>query len=153
MRTIPLKESLNVEFKSDKNLLPDAELIDAVVGMTNAKGGTLFLGVEDDGKITGVHPKHADEIGVVALIANKTRPSITVQAELVREESYPVLRIQVPMSSKFVVASSDGKVLQRRLKLNGTPENSPIYPYEINSRLSELSLLDFSAQILPGAER
>lgn len=153
MRTIPLKESLNVEFKSDKNLLPDAELIDAVVGMTNAKGGTLFLGVEDDGKITGVHPKHADEIGVVALIANKTRPSITVQAELIREESHPVLRIQVPMSSKFVVASSDGKVLQRRLKLNGTPENSPIYPYEINSRLSELSLLDFSAQILPGAER
>ena len=100
MRTIPLKENLNVEFKSDKNLLPDGELIDAVVGMTNAKGGTLFLGVEDDGKITGVHPKHADETGVVALIANKTRPSITVQAELILEESHQVLRIQVPMRSK-----------------------------------------------------
>ena len=54
MRNIPKKEDLFTEFKSDtkeKNGLPDSELIDAVVGMTNAEGGILYLGVEDDGEI------------------------------------------------------------------------------------------------------
>ena len=37
------------------------------------------------------------------------------------------------------------------MKADGTPENVPMYPYEINTRLSELSLLDFSAQPVPGA--
>ena len=42
MRTIPKKEDLFTEFKSDtkeKNGLPDSELIDAIVGMTNEEGG------------------------------------------------------------------------------------------------------------------
>jgi len=37
------------------------------------------------------------------------------------------------------------------LKPNGSPENVPMYPYEIPSRLSALNLLDYSAQILEGA--
>lgn len=150
MRTIPNKEDLTNEFKSDKKKLGDNDLIDAIVGMTNTEGGTLFLGVEDDGKITGVHKQHADEIGVAALVANKTVPSISVRAEIIEEEGIEVLRIEIPMS-RTIVATSDGKVLRRRLKLDGTPENVPMYPFEINTRLSELSLLDFSAQILPGA--
>ena len=35
--------------------------------MTNTAGGCLFLGVEDDGTITGVHKKHRDPIGVTAV--------------------------------------------------------------------------------------
>lgn len=51
----------------------------------------------------------------------------------------------------FVVATAGGKVLRRRLKVDGTPENVPMYPFEITSRLSELNLLDFSARPLNGA--
>ena len=147
MRTIPEKESLIIEFKSDLKLLPDSELVEAIIGMTNTDGGTLYLGVEDNGDITGVNKKHADEIGVAALIANKTVPSIAVRAEIISEENMDVLKIEIPMS-RTIVASADGKILRRRLKLDGTPENIPMYPYEINTRLSELSLLDFSAQPL-----
>lgn len=53
MRTIPEKEDLFTEFKSDtkkKNGLPDSELIEAVVGMANAEGGILYVGVEDYAK-------------------------------------------------------------------------------------------------------
>ena len=78
MRTVPEKESLVVEFKSDLKLLSDSELVEAIIGMTNTDGGTLYLGVEDNGNVTGVHKKHADEIGVAALIANKTVPSLAV---------------------------------------------------------------------------
>ena len=130
--------------------LPDNELIDAIVGITNTEGGILYLGVEDDGLITGVHHHHADEIGVVALIANKTVPSVSARAEIITEEGKNILKIEIPMS-RTIIASSDGKILRRRLKVDGTPENVPMYPYEINSRLSELSLLDFSAQVLAGA--
>ena len=150
MRTIPSKETLTIEFKSDQKKLHDTDLVDAVIGMANTEGGILFLGVEDDGEITGVHRQHADEIGVAALIANKTVPSVSVRAEIVTEEKQDVLKIEIPMS-KTIIASADGKILRRRLKIDGTPENIPMYPYEINTRLSELSLLDFSAQIIGDA--
>lgn len=150
MRNIPQKETLTIEFKSDVKKLHDNDLIDAVIGMTNTKGGMLFLGVEDNGAITGLHRQHKDEIGVAALIANKTVPSVAVRAEIITEEKKEILKIEIPMS-KTIVASSDGKILRRRLKVDGMPENVPMYPYEINTRLSELSLLDYSAQILSGA--
>lgn len=150
MRTIPLRETLTIEFKSDLKKLPDTDLIDAVIGMANTDGGTLYLGVEDDGTITGVHPHHADEIGVVALIANKTVPAVSVRAELICEEGHSILQIEIPMS-RAIIASSEGKILRRRLKVDGTPENVPMYPFEITTRLSQLSLLDFSAQMLSGA--
>ena len=79
MRTIPEKEDLFTEFKSDtkeKNGLPDSELIEAVVGMANAEGGIIYVGVEDNGDITGLTKQHKDSIGVMALIANSTVPSI-----------------------------------------------------------------------------
>ena len=47
------------------------------------------------------------------------------------------------------MASSSGKIQRRRLKADGTPENVPMYPYEITTRLSSLRLLDFSAQPVP----
>lgn len=147
MRKIPEKETLTVEFKSDKKKLSDNDLIEAIIGMANTDGGCLYLGVEDNGQITGVHKHHADEIGVIALVANKTVPSVSVRAEILSEDEIDVLKIEIPMS-KTIVASADGKILRRRLKLDGTPENAPMYPYEINTRLSELSLLDFSAQVM-----
>lgn len=150
MRTIPRKESLEIEFKSDLKCYPDRDLIEEIVGMANTSGGILYLGVEDDGTITEVHKKHKDAIGVVALIANSTVPPIAVRAEVINEEEKDVLKIEIPRS-RSIVATSTGKILRRRLKLDGTPEVIPMYPYEIPSRLADLGMLDFSAQPLPGA--
>lgn len=47
--SLPPRESLSVEFKSDLKKLPDRELIEALVCLANAEGGELWLGVEDDG--------------------------------------------------------------------------------------------------------
>ena len=153
MRTIPEKEDLFTEFKSDtkgKNGLPDSELIEAVVGMANAEGGIIYVGVEDDGTITGLTKKHKDAIGVMALVANSTVPSISTRAEVITEEKIDILQIEVP-KARTVTATSSGKTLRRRLKFDGSPEAVPLFPYEIPSRLSELSLLDFSAQPVEGA--
>lgn len=150
MRTIPNKENLTIEFKSDIKRYPDNDLIDEIVGITNTKGGTLYLGVEDNGEITGVNKVHKDAIGVTALIANNTVPSISVRAEIIFEDGYDVLKIEIPMS-RTVVSTSSGKMLKRRLKANGEPEVVPMFSYEVVTRLSELALLDFSAGPLAGA--
>lgn len=146
---IPKKETLEIEFKSDKKKLSDGDLIDAVVAFANTVGGTVYLGVEDDGTLTGIHEQHKDFSQLAAFIANKTVPPIAVRLEQIGD-TVPVLAIHVP-KSRSIVASSAGKIQRRRLKADGTPENVPMYPYEINTRLSELSLLDFSAQPVPGA--
>ena len=147
MRMIPKKETLTIEFKSDIDCLDEKELVSEIVGMTNTEGGVLYLGVEDNGDITGVHKKHRDPNGAMALIANKTVPSLSVRAEIIEEGGIEVLQIQIPMS-KTIIATSDGKIQRRRLKPDGSPENVPMYPYEIPGRLSSLSQLDYSAQIL-----
>ncbi|MBP5452633.1 MAG: hypothetical protein J6Y16_10400 [Treponema sp.] len=110
--------------------------------------------MEDDGEVTGVCREHEDAVGVSALISNKTVPSVYVQAEVIQEETekgrLPVLVIFVPQS-KSIVATTGGKIMRRRLKLNGSPEVVPMYPHEISTRLSELRLLDYSAQVLAGS--
>lgn len=151
MRTVPFKEDLTVEFKSDRKKYSDTLLIEEIVGMTNTKGGELYLGVEDNGEITGLHKDHEDVNGLRALVANMTIPSLSIRAEILFEENKKILKIEIPMS-KAITATSSGKILRRRLKADSSPENIPMYPYEINTRLSELSLLDFSAQTLAGAE-
>ncbi|WP_417303963.1 helix-turn-helix domain-containing protein [Ellagibacter isourolithinifaciens] len=54
--------------------LPDSELIDTVVALSNTDGGVLDLGVEDDGTPTGIHEAHSDTTGLSALVSNKTMP-------------------------------------------------------------------------------
>ena len=146
---IPTRETLEIEFKSDRAKLPDNDLVDAVVAFANTIGGTIYLGVENDGTVTGLHKAHQDYTQLAAYIANKTVPPVSVRVELLEEE-FPVLAIHVP-KCRSIVASSVGKIQRRRLKADGTPENVPMYPFEINTRLSELSLLDFSAQPVPGS--
>lgn len=149
---IPKNETLTVEFKSDLKRYSDRELVEEIVGMANTEGGVLYLGVEDNGQPTGVHENHKDPIGLAAMIANMTVPSISVRAEIIRENDTDIMKIEIPIS-RTVVATSAGKTLRRRLNAEGNPENVPMYPYEIPSRLSELSLLDYSAQPLSGASQ
>lgn len=149
---LPEKETLEVEFKSDLKKLSDDNLIDAVVAFANTSGGDIYLGVEDDGTPTGVHETHKDYTQLAAFVANRTVPPISIQIEpLYSDDDKMVLLIHVP-KSRSIVASSSGKMQRRRIKGDGTPENIPLYPHEIATRLSELSLLDFSAQPVPGAQ-
>ena len=141
---LPEKESQTVEFKSDKSRLSDQEIFEAVVAMANTDGGDIFLGVENDGTVSGVHKTHENPITLGALIANNTVPPVSVRTEIV-DSIKPVLRISVPKSHGGVVATASGKILRRRLKLDGTPENIPMYPTELTTRLTQLSLLDHSA--------
>ena len=70
-RTIPLKETLTVEFKSDVKKYSDSDLFEDVVAFANTDGGDLYLGVEDDGTITGVHKDQHHFCSGVAVYPSK----------------------------------------------------------------------------------
>ena len=141
---IPERESLTVEFKSDRNRLNDRDLIAAVVCLANTDGGDLYLGIEDDGTVTGLHSAHQNLTGLTALIANLTSPPLTIRVEAMNVESRRIARISVP-KSRQLVATSDGFMQRRRLKADGLPECVPFYPHEFAQRQSDLGLLDYSA--------
>ena len=83
---------------------------------------------------------------------SRTVPPVSARAQIVGTEKTPVMQIDVPQS-RSVVSTKSGKVLRRRMKVDGTPESVPMYPYEIATRLSDLGRLDFSAQPVPDATR
>lgn len=150
MRPIPDRESLTCEFKSDRKCLPDRELIEAVVCMANGEGGEIYLGVEDDGRVTGLHESHRFLDGLAALIANRTQPSLRVGVEALEVDGLAVARIAVPKRGQ-PVATSDGLLKRRRLQANGQPECVPYLPHEFASRQASFGLLDVSAQAVAGA--
>ncbi len=147
MEKLQQGESLALEFKSDRKCLSDRELVAAVVSLANTEGGVLLLGVEDSGKITGLHANHMNVSGIPPLVANRTNPAISVRVEKHEIQGIAVARISVP-KSRQLVSTSEGLLLRRRLKLDGTPEAVPFYPHEFIQRQSSLGLVDPSAILI-----
>lgn len=143
---IGFKEDLLNEFKSDRDKLSDDVIVEAVVAFSNTEGGKFYLGIEDNGDISGLHKAHKNSSGLAALIANKTVPPVSVEVE--NKQDYLIISVR---KNRSIIAASSGKILRRRLKANGEPENVPMYPHEINTRLSTLNMLDYSALAVPDA--
>lgn len=142
---IPKIESLAVEFKSDRKTISENVIAEEVVALSNTEGGDLYVGIEDDGEVTGAQPQHRNATQMAAMVANKTVPPVSVRAEVVDLEGLPVLHLEVPQSSS-IIATSSGKILRRRIKADGRPASVPMYPFEITTRLSDLRRLDLTAQ-------
>ena len=69
---LPDRESLTVEFKSEQRRpQSDDEIVDNVVALANTQGGTLYLGIEDNGIVTGVSEQHSNINGLAAFILTK----------------------------------------------------------------------------------
>ncbi|WP_020507128.1 DNA glycosylase AlkZ-like family protein [Lamprocystis purpurea] len=148
---IPTTEALTIEFKSDQKRLPDKDLVLAAVCLANTDGGLIYLGVEDDGQPTGLHPDHHDLNGLAALIANRTIPPLSVRTVMMESAGLKIARIEIPRSTRLV-ATSDGTLQRRRLLADGKPQCVPFLPHEFASRESDLRLSDYSALPVAGAD-
>jgi ATP-dependent DNA helicase RecG len=146
---LPPAETLTVEFKSDRKRLPDTDLVEALVGLANTEGGELWLGVEDDGRATGLHADHTALVGLAGLVAARTSPALQVSVESVEVAGLQVARICVP-KAHGEVATQAGVYVRRRIKHDGTPECVPMLPHERISRASSFGLVDVSAQPVLG---
>ncbi|MFN5065926.1 MAG: RNA-binding domain-containing protein [Aphanizomenon sp.] len=143
-------ETLTVEFKSDSAYLSDKDLLEAVVCLANTSGGTLLIGVENDGKITGLHKNHLKHpSSLSAMIGNRTVPPLGVDTEIINFSEMAIAIIKVPQATQLV-ATSDGRTLKRILNTRGEPECGPLYPSEINSWLADRGQRDVSARVMTG---
>lgn len=149
--SLPLRESLVVEFKSDRKCLSDKDLVEAVICLANANGGELWLGVEDDGRPTGLHAERLQVTGLAGLVAARTSPSLTVTVTAVALGAVNVVRIVVP-KAHGEVATTGGVYLRRRLKADGQPECVAMLPHDRASRATTFGLVDASAQTVAGAQ-
>lgn len=144
-----LEENLTVELKSDQKTLSDSDLVAAVVALANTEGGDLYIGVEDDGTVTGAQPQHQDTGRLASLVSARTVPPLGVRVRLLEEEGRRFVCIEVPKSTR-IVATSQGLVQRRRLDPHGKPENVPFHPHEFAGRQADLGLLDYTALPLRG---
>ncbi len=148
--TLPPRESLTVEFKSDRARLSDTALVEAVICLANAEGGELWLGVEDDGTPTGLHPEHVQLGGLAGMVAARTSPSLAVVVTPINVGGVSVAHIAVP-KAQGEVSTTGGVYLRRRIKPDGQPECVGMLPHDRASRVSSFGLVDASAQIVAGA--
>ena len=92
-------EGIQLEFKR-KAAYPE-KIIRSLIAFANTEGGTLLIGVDDDGSIPGL--KYPDEEGQVICEALKTfcRPSLIYKESFIAisEKKY-VVRFDIPPSSK-----------------------------------------------------
>ena len=147
---LPDRESLTVEFKSEQRRpQSDDEIVDNVVALANTQGGTLYLGIEDNGIVTGVSEQHSNINGLAAFIFNKTVPQQTTRIESFHEHGCQVVVIEVD-NSQQIVSTSNGKTLQRRLKADGTPEECR-YSSRNSSAVSHNNAVTITATCQPQA--
>lgn len=143
----PIKETLTIEFKSDHRCLSLDDLYKELVAMANTDGGMLFLGMEDNGDVTGVHAQHTDEIEMAAKVQTHTVPALYPEVHMEHWDDGDVLVFEVKSSHQLIM-TSDGRYLRRRLKQDGQPEVIPMAPYEIMQRLSSIQVIDPSAMVV-----
>lgn len=122
---------------------------ETLVAFANADGGELFVGVEDDGTVTGV--PHKEELVEAMVNAPKTHvheqtplPSCTVSR--FKFDGQSVLYFQVAKSTVRIHLTCDGRCLQRF-----DAENRPVATEEIQYSRQERSSREYDREFVDGA--
>ena len=138
-------ETITVEFKSWINANSMKDRINLVVpeliAFANSKGGTVYLGIEDNGDITGCSGNY-DLQNICESIYEKTRPPMFTDIEEIDYQGKKIIAISVAHDGN-TYATSDGRCL-RRLGKN----SKPYYPDEMSHIYSVTQTPDFSSQII-----
>jgi ATP-dependent DNA helicase RecG len=146
VRSIPSAESFTVEFKSDVKRLSDDEIVEAAICFANAVSGTIYIGVEDDGVISGLHKSRpADVTLLAAMISNRTNPPVTAICREVIADGKRICVVEVTKSTP-ITARSDGLIKRRQLDSHGKPQCVPFLPPEFSSHAGDALQIDMSAR-------
>ncbi len=96
-------ESSTIEFKSE-NVRTDS-LAGEIVSFANFMGGTLFIGVEDDGSVTGVKRKDMEEF-IINVCRNNINPSIIPSIEKFIIKDKLIFAVNIPEGDTLYSTSS-----------------------------------------------
>ena len=143
-------ESLTVEFKRrrDKSEFSAREAVRMAVCLANGSGGTILVGVDDDGAITGAIDLFEDgspNYHLENFLRAHTTPPIDVHVEEVRVPVEGEDRLVIVVSveaSPMPVATKDGLYVYRTLDAQGQPECQPMDPAYLFTRYREARHID-----------
>ena len=113
MSKLPKNESITVEFKTSFN----EEVIESLVAFSNTKGGTLYLGVSDSGKIHGLTIGKETIPNIINEIKCKTSPQVIIEAEIITMDRKEIIALTVP-EYPIKPVSTRGKYFKRKSNSN-----------------------------------
>jgi len=101
---LKLGEGPSVEFKrsvSFENPTSIEQILQTVTAFANSGDGTIFIGIEDDGKIKGIKidsPKEKDHLAqrIYQVIRQRVKPSPSIQVEFVDLRGFDICTVFVP---------------------------------------------------------
>ena len=125
-------ENTTIEYKEAKNAMPSS-LFETVASFLNKDGGTILLGVSDDGSIMGIDPLSIDKIRKEIINASNNpellNPTFTLSPELIEYENKTIIYIQLTASSQ--VHKCRGQIYDREhdcdLRIKDNNRVSEIY--------------------------
>jgi len=89
---IPESESQYIEFKSES--VKAMDLAEEIVAFANSEGGEIWLGVEDDGAVTGLIRSYEED--VMNICRTSCIPPITPDYESIEINDRMVARVRIP---------------------------------------------------------
>lgn len=147
-------ESMTVQFKrGQQGDLNDNAIVEAVVCLANGLGGYLFLGVEDNGTVTGLSPRHGvttEWYLLQAMIGNLIDPPLVPLVQMEKREGVEFAVVSIPQA-RVLVGTKSGKYLKRSVRSDGQPECVP-YPLHEMMSVGMVALgRDYAATVIPQA--
>lgn len=110
-------EGLKIEFKEAKDSVPHS-FYETVASFSNTDGGTILLGVEDNGTVVGIDPAAKSKLQKDLVTALNSRdcinPPLYVQPFIVLHPDGEIMVIQVPASSQ--VHDHAGRIYSREFE-------------------------------------
>ena len=98
-RLVSHGEGRSLEFKQ-KVAFPE-KIVRELIAFANTDGGTLLVGVEDDGKIAGVKFPEEEWLLIESELSHTCRPALTLQSQIIRlSEKRYVLRVDIARSER-----------------------------------------------------
>ena len=158
IHTLPSKENLAVEFKTSFN----EEVIETLVAFSNAKGGTVFVGVSDKGKVQGVTIGKETIPNWINEIKNKTSPQIIPEVEALDIDNKTVISLFVieypikPVSTRGKYYKRVGnsnhllsvdEIANEHLKTINSSWDFYIDPFHTKDDLSDIDSISFNADL------
>lgn len=148
-------ESISVAFarRVSAAYINERRVIETMACMANAQGGTLLVGVDRDGTVSGCHPFHG-EITDPALLASAvyrhTIPGLPVDVEQVLVDGRPVVSLTTA-AQPTPVATTWGVYRTRRLNAQGSPECVGMDPASVVTRYRDANGMDWALTPARGA--
>ncbi|MHA2790210.1 RNA-binding domain-containing protein [Corynebacterium sp. S7] len=154
MNIITQGQGISVAFarRTSSAYINERGVIELLACMANGEGGTLFIGVNQNGSISGCYPFHGESTQpreLEATIRQYTSPSLSTTVSVAEIDGKDVVAISVE-ESRTPIATTWGVYRTRRLNSQGTAECFGMDPTYLFTRYRDANAVDWARIPVPG---